>query len=306
MAKTKTPKATHEGIIEINGFQLKSYNLETGERVLSRIDFLRALGRKGKAKGGRKYDAEFELPVFLTAKSLEPYISEELKRNSAPIKFKDSKGLESIGYKAELLPSVCYVFIDAFEAGALKDNQLHIATQCKILVRGFATVGIIALVDAATGFEKIRKQEALQEILDKYLRKEYAAWAKCFPDEFYEEMFRLKGWILDKKTMRMPGVVGRYTNDIVYDRLAPGILDELENRNPVQDNGRRKAKHHSWLTQETGYPALDKHFTGILALMRANTDWEHFKRSLERAYPRIGTKSALKQLEMSFEEDSTN
>ncbi len=114
---------------------------------------------------------------------------------------------------------------------------------------------------------------------------------------------RLKNWKLDKKTMRMPGVVGRYTNDIVYDRLAPGIFDELKKINPVQENGRRKSKHHSWLTQETGHPALDKHFTGILALMRAHTDWEHFKRSLARAYPKIGTGEALKQLAMQFGEN---
>ncbi len=303
MAKSKLPIATHMGEVEINGFKLKSYNLETGERVLSRISFLKALGRKGKAKGGRKYDRESQLPVFLTANNLIPFINSQLIENSKPINFVDLNGTESIGYKAELLPSVCYVFMDALEAKALKQTQLHIANQCKLLVRGFATVGIIALIDAATGFEKIRKQEALQEILDKYLRKQYASWAKCFPDEFYEEMFRLKGWTLDKKTMRMPGVVGRYTNDIVYDRLAPGIFDELKKINPVRENGRRKSKHHSWLTEETGHPALDKHFTGILALMRAHTDWEHFKRSLARAYPKIGTGEALKQLAMEFGEN---
>jgi len=298
MKKVKLPLATHEGEVDINGFKLKSYNLENGERVFSRIGFLKALGRKGKAKGGRKYDRESQLPVFLTANNLSPFITSDLIEDSKPIDFIDLNGTKSIGYKAELLPRVCYVFMDALEANALKQIQAHIAERCKILVRGFATVGIIALIDAATGFEKIRKKEALQEILDKYLRKEYAAWAKCFPDEFYEELFRLKGWALDKKTMKMPGVVGRYTNDIIYDRLAPGILDELKIRNPKLQNGKRATKHHTWLTDETGYPALDKHFTGILALMRANTDWEHFKRSLERAYPRIGTQIALKQLVM--------
>jgi hypothetical protein len=293
---SKIAKATHEGIIDINGFKIKSYNLDTGERVLSRIDFLRALGRKGKAKGGRKYDKEFELPVFLTANNLKEFISKELQQNSAPILFKDMKGVESIGYKAELLPSVCYVFIDAFDAGVLQKTQIPIADQCKILVRGFATIGIIALIDEATGFQLVRKQQALQKILEKYLRKEYAAWARCFPYEFYEEMFRLKDWKFDKKTMQMPGVVGRYTNDIVYDRLAPGILEELQKKNPVID-GKRKAKHHQWLTQETGHPALDRHFSGVLALMRANTTWDGFKRLLERAYPKVGTQLALKLFE---------
>lgn len=295
----KIPFATHEGAIDINGFQIRSYNLDSGDRVLSRIDFLRALGRTGKAKGGRAYDKEFELPVFLTANNIKPFISNELIGNSTPIIFKDMKGAESIGYKAQLLPSVCYVFIDAHEAKVLHKNQNHIAEQCKQLVRAFATVGIIALVDAATGFEKLRKKDALQKILDKYLRKEYAAWAKCFPDEFYEEMFRLKGWVLDKKTMKMPGVVGRYTNDIIYDRLAPGILEELRKKNPVNEDGKRKTKHHQWLTEDTGHPSLDRHFNGVMALMRANTSWDLFKKNIERAYPKIGSQLALKFIEQS-------
>src|SRR4029078_9085795 len=142
-------------------------------------------------------------------------------------------GNQAIGYKAELLPSTCYVFIDALEKKALKLNQIHIAERAKMLVRGFAIIGIIALVDEATGFQETRKRDALQKILDKYLRKEYAAWARRFPIEFHEQLFRLKGWGLDKKTMKMPSVVGRYTNDLIYDRLAPGILEELRKRNPV-------------------------------------------------------------------------
>jgi len=49
-------------------------------------------------------------------------------------------------------------------------------------VRGFARVGIIALVDEATGYQEVRNKLALQAILDAFLRKELAAWAKRFPD----------------------------------------------------------------------------------------------------------------------------
>ena len=80
---------------------------------------------------------------------------------------------------------MCHVFLDAQEAGVLKPNQYHIAEACRILSRGFATVGIIGLVDEATGFQEVRDRLALQEILDRFLRKEFAAWAKRFPDEFY-------------------------------------------------------------------------------------------------------------------------
>ena len=296
--ENKLPRATHSGNITINDIVIECYNLDDGQRVMSRISFLRALGRTGKAKGGRKYDDEFQKPVFLTANNLTPFISNELLENSKPIQFIDLNNNQSIGYKAELLPSTCYVFIDAQEKKALKLNQIHIAERAKMLVRGFAIIGIIALIDEATGFQETRKRDALQKILDKYLRKEYAAWARRFPIEFYEELFRLKGWSLDKKTMKMPGVVGRYTNDIIYDRLAPGILEELRKKNPViEEKGRRQAKHHQWLTEDIGHPALDKHFIGVMALMRGNSNWDLFKKMIEKSYTKIGTQLALKLFE---------
>lgn len=55
----KILKATHQGNLNINSLDITAYNLPNGERVLSRIGFLKALGRTGKAKGGRNYDEEF-------------------------------------------------------------------------------------------------------------------------------------------------------------------------------------------------------------------------------------------------------
>lgn len=62
----------------------------------------------GKAKGGRAYDEEFKVPVFLTANNLKPFIPNELSENSSPVLFKH-KGTQYIGYRAELLPQVCGV-----------------------------------------------------------------------------------------------------------------------------------------------------------------------------------------------------
>ena len=56
--------------------------------------------------------------------------------------------------------------------------------------------------------------------------------------------------------------------------------------------GRRATKHQQWLTDETGHPALDRHFIGVMALMRSTSTWDQFKRGIERAYPKIGTQLA--------------
>jgi P63C domain len=281
------PEATHSGELQIGETSIPCAVLEDGTRVLTRFGFLKAIGRTGKAKGGRQYDNEFQTPVFLTAENLQPFIPKDLNQNSTPILF-IQKGIQSIGYRAELLPQVCQVFLDAYEAGVLKPNQRHIAHACRILYRGLATVGIIGLIDEATGFQEVRDRLALQEILDKFLLKEFAAWAKRFPDEFYQQIFRLRHWEWRGMKVNRPQIVAHYTKDFVYARLAPGILKELEARNPKDERGYRKAKHHMFFTDNIGHPALAQHLHAVVGLMRAADQWDQFQKMIDRAFPRRG------------------
>jgi hypothetical protein len=149
-----------------------------------------------------------------------------------------------------------------------------------------ATVGIIALIDEATGYQQVRDRLALQKILDAYLLKELAAWAKRFPDEFYIELFRLRNWQFKGMIIKRPGYVGRLTNDLVYERLAPGILKELQARNPVTETGHRRHRHHQWLTHDIGHPALSQHLYATVALMKASKDWHSFMMLIDRALPK--------------------
>jgi len=280
------PAATHEGVLKIGAIEIPCAVLADGRRVLTQSGFMQALGRARQAKGRSHYDGDVNMPAFLTAKNLKPFISTDLEVASSQIEFRTMRGGRAFGYAAELLPHVCDVFLDAEDAGALAHNQKHIADQAKILIRGLARVGIAALVDEATGYQDVRDRQALQAILDQYLRKELAAWAKRFPDEFYKEMFRLKGWPMNPLKVQRPGVVGKYTNNIVYERLAPGILEELERRNPKDEKGNRRGKHHQLLTDEVGHPALAQHLYAVIGFMRASSDWDAFLRMLDRAFPR--------------------
>lgn len=287
-------KATHSGNLKIGEIEISAYNLPDKSRVLSRIGFLKALGRTGKAKGGRKYDDEFNTPIFLSANNLKPFINSELLENSKPVHFIDPNGNESIGYKAELLPSVCYVFVDALEAGKLKSNQIHIAQMAKSLIRGFATVGIIALVDEATGYQDIRVKNALEEILNKFLLEDAKKYAVTYPLELYKQWFRLNGWEWKpENAQKRPGVIGTWTKDLIYKRMAPGLLTELERRNPKNDKGYREFKHFQLLTDDIGEPRLREFFGGLLALARANTSWRKYYEMCNRAYPRFGDNLSL-------------
>ena len=163
---------------------------------------------------------------------------------------------------------------------------MHIAQRAEILIRGLATVGIIALVDEATGYQRIREEKALATILGKYIAKELQPWNKTFPYEFYELIYKLKGWQGPDGHKRSP-LIGRYTNEIVYARLAPGVLKELQMKNPILPTGSRQVRHHQWFTPELGHPRLREHLAAVMSLMRASPNWIKFQSNLKRAFPNI-------------------
>jgi len=177
--------ATHVGELEICGKKIPCAVLEDGTRVLTQAGVLRALGRHEKARGRGKGDTD-TLPAFLRGTSIKPFVSNELRKTTRPILFKDPRGgVVSYGFRAEILPLVCTAFLEARDEHALNPKQHGIAKTCDLLMRGLAHVGIAALVDEATGFQYDRARDALSQLLEKYIAKELARWIKTFPDEFW-------------------------------------------------------------------------------------------------------------------------
>lgn len=91
--------------------------------------------------------------------------------------------------------------------------------------------------------------------------------------------------LYDPKSVKRPSVIGRYTEDLVYKRLAPGVLEQLKELNPVDEKGRRKHKHFQWLTQQEGYRRLMEHLSAVVALMKASSTWNRFYGNMQRALP---------------------
>jgi hypothetical protein len=265
--------------LRIGDVEIPCYVLEGGRRVLHQRGLVAALGmsRGGSSRGGGD-----RLAYFVAQKTLQPFVPNHLVEvTKEPVLFRTPRGQLAYGYDATVLADICEAILAARQAGKLSPQQYHIADKAVILVRGFARVGIIALVDEATGYQEIRSRAALEEILNKYLSEELRKWTKTFPNEYFEQISRLRGWRFPPTSMKRPHAVAHYTNDLIYSRLAPGVLNELRRLNPSDGHGRRKHKHFQFLTEEHGDPRLREHIERVTFLMSASATWPEFYRLVQ-------------------------
>lgn len=267
--------------LRIGDLELTCYVLDDERRVIIQRGVMTALdmaqGTAGRGDGDR-------LSRFLATKSLSPFVSSDLRDViTNPIKFR-AGSTTAYGYEATVLADICDVVLEARREGKLHYQQEHIAQQCEMLLRAFAKVGIVALVDEATGYQYVRQRDALERLLEEFLSEELRRWVKTFPGSYFRELCRLRG-VRYRPDMRLPPYFGHLTNDIVYKRLAPGVLEALQDRSPKDENGNRRNKLHQWLSEDSGHPRLIRHLGTVIGLMRISGSYEEFKKHLDIAAP---------------------
>ena len=285
-AKRDMPKVSHEGHLKILDVDIPCYVLNTGQRVLSQRGISEAF--TGSSGGGAiSKDGAHKMPRFLARKDIKSFLNNELvARISSPIEFLPKSGRTAFGYDADLLPEICEIILDSSrENGSTSSKEYYVADT---LIRGFARVGIVALVDEATGYQKDREKDALAKILEAFVAKELQPYLKTFPTEYYEQLFRLYGYDFppkDKRPQWRPIFFAGITNEVVYNRLAPEILPELKKSASKTE---KKAKLFQWLSSNVGHPKLREHLASIVSIMKLSKTPEEFKRNVNTVHPRYG------------------
>lgn len=295
MAEKKIIKATHEGDLPLGNITLNCAVLEDGTRVISRNAIFRAFGRtkRGRAIGEMR---EPNMPSFIDAKNLQPFVGDDLREGLKKMEFEDKNGKIADGYNALILPMLCKVYLDARatinpDTGKpiLIRSQTPLARASEMLLISLSKVGIIALIDEATGYQEDRDKTALREFLEKFLKEERGKWIKTFPDEFFEAIFKMKGWDWQSAIKgQKPGVVGKYINNYVWARIAPGVLTELRRINPKDEHGKRKGKNPQFIDVDFGHPKLKEHLNILTIFAKAaGYNWTNWERMLNRALPKF-------------------
>lgn len=291
------PKVTHYGtwvLDEEKDIKIECYVMDNGERVLSLRGAARTVGLSGNGSQA--------LARNLSAQWISPYLSDKLRdwlekavRNELPT-YKGVRGRNFLPFEASLFVDLCTAYVDAMHAGDLQTvKQKQTAQRLYIIMTAFAKTGLVAIIDEVTGYQADRDRDALQKVLAAYISEELLPWAKRFPDEFYKQMFRLRGW--EYKGKAKPSYAGKLTNEYIYHYLPKGVLEELKNQTPKNDAGNRINRYHQHLTEETGLPNLDKQLQQTIALMKASDSWEEFDHLFKKAMGKPV------QLELNIEEN---
>lgn len=300
----KLLKATHQGQLDLNGVIISCAVLSDGTRVISERSLANALGIRGGGAYWEKRKAAKNskelMPEYLSTNNIQQFIGEALKvKLLKSISYAPKTGnigeKSATGFPAEILPEICDVWIKANASGKLTESQKTVASNAYRLLKGFATVGIIALVDEVTGYQYDRERDELQKILKAYISADLLPWQKRFPDEFYKEIFRLKGWDYTVNGIKQrPGVIGTWTKNLIYRQLPKGVLQELIDKTPKTSTGKLAKRLHQSLTADIGNPHLEKQLVSVITLMNISKDWREFIKYFNKKFG---------QQELDFGED---
>ena len=278
-----------ESPLRLGGIEIACYVLDDGRRVLVQRGLQTGIGMSTSGGSGGAHRM---------ARFIESLETKGLKTNGLaarirnPIIFRVPRlPKPAYGYEAAIVPEICKAIVDANKRGLLLPTQEKYASSCEVLVSALAKRGIESLVDEVTGFRETSDRAEIARFLRAYVNKELRSWVQTFPRSFFEQLCRLKGVPFPKENMRLPQYFGHIINDLVYTRIAPGVLPELRAVNPVVGpKGRRKGKHHQAVTENAGSPKLLNLVGRLEGMAHAFSDGEFdaYKRYVDRQIPNYG------------------
>lgn len=254
------PVALYEGELTLghgdDAGKVRCYVLSDGRRVISRTS---ATGALTGASGG-------DLKAYV--KPVASFLSVNLDDELTEFKIEGVTNKRVFGVTAECFLAICKAYVLARDEGALTtDRQYEIAKTASAFLAACATVGLIALIDEATGYQYDRAEDALRVKLRAYLEEEMRPWEKTFPDELWIEFGRLTGW--QGSVQNRPKYWGKLVMELVYGYLDPDVANWLKENAPRPRHGQN---YHQWLSSQYGLKKLIEHIWMLIGMASACND----------------------------------
>ena len=263
--------------IRIADILVPCYVLDDGRRVITMNGMLDTFSM---ARGGAMVKGMNRLELFISQDRIKPFVSEDLRtRISNPIKFRTGKSI-AYGFDSDTLIDVAEAVIQADNSGSLQKQQAGIAHQCRVITSSLTRIGLIALIDEASGYQDKRDKDELQQILTMYLLPEHRPWMQTIPDAFTNEIYRVYGWVRTANN-RGPRYAGKLIRKLIYEKLPKPVLPALDDADPSNSKYQRKHKHHQFLTEKQGLDHFRSQVITVMTLLRISKNKIEFNRHLE-------------------------
>lgn len=277
--KVEMPYSLLRGTLPIGTVTLECHVLNDHRRVFTQGEVVRAI------TGGTDSS---NLPRYLRA--LPTYDKDLLPGRAIQFRVPGNPQVAT-GYEATLLVEICDMYLSARDSKLLKPNQANLAKMSEIIIRASAKVGIVALIDEATGFQALRAKRSLQLKLQAFIAEDMQEWAKTFPDDFWLELARLENTRYSPR--HRPLRWGKYVMAFVYDAIDKDVGKELRKLNP---NPRHGSNHHQ-LLKEFGKDKVHDQLQQVIAVMKVCDDMDEFKKKFAKVFK----KTQFEQLDFEFD-----
>jgi len=266
------PVAEWQGELEMG---LPVFVLSDGRRIISRTGATSAL--TGLTNQG-------SLETYVQVEALKGYVPDNLDDLMVEFIIKEVTHRKVMGLTAETFLDICSGYVQAMQDGKLKTaRQEQIALKAATFLAACSKVGLIALIDEATGYQYERAEDALRVKLKLFLEDEMRPWEKTFPDELWREFGRLTNW---KGTIhKRPKYWGHLVNELVYGYLDEDVSEWLRSNAPEPRHGRN---YHQWLTAQYGLKKLVEHIWMLIGMASTCTTMAQLKAMMAERYGRQG------------------
>lgn len=280
--KGKPYKATHKGnFLDEFGIDAECYVLNDEVKTV-------VVTKKGLAQLLGIGDVGKTIDELLKTQYMSEFSDRELRAKiDNPLVFQYSGQSKNInnahGYDITVIVDIGKALIDAKNAGALPASRVHSAEAAQKLINASAKSGIKGVGYALAGY-----RPEVQEVIDAFkafVREEARQYEKEFPDELYEEWYRLYG--LNRPEKGRPIRFGQLTNMQIYVPLAKSkgkILDQI--RASRDENGKQSDKLHLFLS-EIGVKALRQHIGKLLGVAAMSESKEEYEAGIQKVFGRM-------------------
>lgn len=279
----KPLRATHKGNFK------DEFGIEVDCYVLADDQKTAVISQRGMGEAIGLGSAGSRLPAFIRGKTISEYVGRELaEKLENPLIFQSpSAGGNSPppskvhGYDVTILIDICKAIVAAEADGKLLKSQTNIAKQAHVILNASAKAGIKGLVYALAGYDATR--EEVVAAFKFYVREEAREYEKEFPDQLYEQWYRLYG--LPKPEKSKPWKFKQLTVSQVYKPLARsrGKILDLTKAQRASNPPDRYKKLHQFLS-DIGVKALRQHLGQLLGIAQISRDSMEYERHVQTVF----------------------